>query len=189
MNAAYAAKEPQLLTQIKYIIPVPHSVCFSNFLPLKDCILYESLVKSVEFSVGNVSENVSSFLIIFKKKLTSFSLKSNQGSPSTSRSRMWKERIWLLGPSQVLDLNPVSALLSEQHWCWATYLISLSFCLLISQIIYNNPVRLLYIEEEMKIVYWHKLLKASLSKQRNPSPPLIQPVEYETVLPHGGKIS
>ena len=66
-------RSPSSLLQIKYIIPMPHRcVCFSNFLLWKDCILYESLVKSMEFSIGNVSENVSSFLI-FKKKLTSFS--------------------------------------------------------------------------------------------------------------------
>ena len=30
-------------------------LCFSNFLLCKDCILYESLVKPMEFSIGNLS--------------------------------------------------------------------------------------------------------------------------------------
>ena len=142
-----AAEEPCLLTPIKYIILVPQRcVCSSNFLLLKDFILYESLVKSMEFSAGNVSERVSSFLI-FKKKLTSFSLKSNHGSPSTSW--MWQKEygIW--------DLTGAGFISCLCTFIWATLmlgklLISLSLCLLINQILYSNPVKSLYIEEEMK---------------------------------------
>lgn len=78
----------------------------------------------MEFSVGNMSEKASSFLI-FKKKVTDFSLKSNRGSPNTRRTLQKEYGIW--DHPGVLDLNPASATLVEQHWPWASYLFLQAF--------------------------------------------------------------